>query len=348
MSVLDFLFEGSPPQSIETAATETRTLPAWYQEYLRGIMGKATAVAGEEYQPYDQPRIAPLTEDQLRAQQLARDTLGIGGNTASTAVDVANRAVAPFDPAQVEQYMNPYTDNVVNRIGVLAQRNLSENLLPAVNTTFTGAGQFGSSRHGDFTARAVRDANESALNAQAQALQSGYQGALGQYEAARGREIDAASRLGTLASRQQQLAGADVAQLEAVGRQNRDVDQANLNLAYQDFLEQRDYPREQVGFLSNVIRGVDPGGTTTRVGDQVPQIFQPSPIGQIAAGAGAIGALSDLFAAKGGHVKAGGKGVTVRRPGGGVERYAYGGLAGASSRRRKRRANRSGGLAYVA
>jgi hypothetical protein len=32
--------------------------------------------------------------------------------------------------------------------------------------------------------------------------------------------------------------------------------QAHLDLAYKDFLEQRDYPKEQVQFLSNVLSGV--------------------------------------------------------------------------------------------
>ncbi|MCA3698926.1 MAG: hypothetical protein IOB84_03925, partial [Brevundimonas sp.] len=74
----------------------------------------------------------------------------------------------------VGDYMSPYTSRVVDEIARRGGRNLTENLLPGVNATFTGAGQFASDRHHEFTNRAVRDANESILGQQSQALESGY------------------------------------------------------------------------------------------------------------------------------------------------------------------------------
>ena len=44
--------------------------------------------------------------------------------------------------------------------------------------------------------------------------------------------------------------------LEQIGKDITGRDQAGLDLAYQDFVRQRDYPREQLQFLSSVLRGV--------------------------------------------------------------------------------------------
>jgi hypothetical protein len=41
-----------------------------------------------------------------------------------------------------------------------------------------------------------------------------------------------------------------------VGARERAMQQANLDLAYQDFLKQEQYPQEQIKFLSDVLQGV--------------------------------------------------------------------------------------------
>jgi hypothetical protein len=41
-----------------------------------------------------------------------------------------------------------------------------------------------------------------------------------------------------------------------VGAKERAMQQANLDLAYQDFLKQEQYPQEQIKFLSDVLQGV--------------------------------------------------------------------------------------------
>lgn len=70
---------------------------------------------------------------------------------------------AAYNPTQQQQYMNPYTQDAANEVMRLSNQNLMENVLPGVNSTFTGAGQFGSSRNADFENRAIRD-NQTSLN----------------------------------------------------------------------------------------------------------------------------------------------------------------------------------------
>ena len=71
--------------------------------------------------------------------------------------------VAQYDAADMQKFMNPYTQNVINANNQQSNQNLQENIMPGVNSTFTGGGQFGSTRNSDFLNRAIRD-NQQTLN----------------------------------------------------------------------------------------------------------------------------------------------------------------------------------------
>jgi len=258
MADLSYLFGSKTPSSVTGTITDTgTTLPAWLQEYTRGLASQATAVAGQEYQPYQTPtnattygedagRIAGFTPAQLQAQQAVQANQGSYQpylNTASQTV-----------PQAIGQYMSPYTDSVVNRIAQLGQRNLTENLLPQVNSTFTGVGQFGSTRSSDFTNQAVRNANESILGQQASALESGYQNAANT-------ALQDLTRQASLGQLQQQLGYQDASMMDTMGQQQQAQMQKNMDLANQDYTNQLNYPKQQLSFLSDIIRGQQVGST---------------------------------------------------------------------------------------
>lgn len=75
--------------------------------------------------------------------------------------------------------------------------------------------------------------------------------------------------------------------LEAIGRAQQGETQAGLDIGYQDFLRQTGQPQEQLGFYSDVLRGLP----VANVGTQDTQGFQSYNPGQQALGAG-LSALS--------------------------------------------------------
>lgn len=77
---------------------------------------------------------------------------------------------AQYDPTKLAQFTNPYVTNVVNANTQQSNQNLFEKILPGVNSTFTGAGQFGSTRNMDFTNRAIRDQQQTLANTNANVL----------------------------------------------------------------------------------------------------------------------------------------------------------------------------------
>jgi len=351
MSVTDFLFNGSPPPSVTNYGTTTANIPQWLSDYTQGLLAKGNAVAAEPYQVYGGPRLADFTTAQrdafaaTRAQQGAftptlNQGIGAVGQATQTsgfqaASPTLNQAVGmspmagamPYlgaagqaAPGVIDQYMSPYQDAVVNRVGDLAARQLREKLMPQVSDTFVRAGQFGSSRMQEATGQALRDVQESALAAQSDLLNKGYQGALGAAQEDMKRQaqigqtignlglqqqqnlgqlgqvqgnlqnvsnqnlISAGQQLGALGRIGQQMGYTDTAALETIGQQQQGLNQRNLDVAYQDFLAQRDYPKTQLGFLSNLVRGQPYSQTTNTASTGPASTYQPSGLAQILGG----------------------------------------------------------------
>lgn len=206
---LEFLFNGAPPQSVTASMASQSGLPDWYQEYLRGIAGKATEVAGQGYQQYPGQRLAGFNQDQQNSFDTVRQSqggwqpmlqgalgaasqalptasafLGAGAQYGDAAVgqagqagQQANQAVAGSAPQWTnnwQQYMSPYTSGVVNEIARLGNQNLNENVLPGINNSFIGNGGFGSTRNAEMIGRGIRDSQRDITGAQSMALQQGY------------------------------------------------------------------------------------------------------------------------------------------------------------------------------
>lgn len=273
----------------------------------------------------------------------------MGYNPSAAGQPFLNQASQTWDQNAANSYMSPYMSNVTDEIARLGSRNLTENLLPGVNDTFTGAGQFGSSRHADFTGRAVRDANESILGAQSQALQSGYgqaqnafntdqsrlaglgstagalagqtqagltnigqlQGQLAGSQAANqlavgsglgnlgiansASQLAAGQGLGNLATQQQGNQLRDSAALEAVGQTQQGQTQNNLNTAYQNWLDERDYNKNNVSWLNSQLQGIQVPTSSSQTYTGPGNAYQPSPLAQIAQGVGTYGALKNVI-----------------------------------------------------
>ena len=308
MSVVDFLFEGQAPSPVTLTGSQTTQLPEWYTQYTTDMLGRAQAVAGLPYAQYQGPRIAGFTPTEQAGFQATKEAAGayepflgeagaaLGEAGATSALGAAQpflKAASTTFPEAVSAYMNPYTQNVVNQIAEQGVRQLQEKYLPAVGEEFIKAGQFGvgpgSTGMGEFGARALRDVQEAVLAEQSKALQAGYGQAADIYGADVGRMAtlagtagqlglgdikalqDLAGRYGELGTTGQALGLKGAEAVTGVGTAEREMQQANLNLAYQDFLRQQGYPAEQVKFLGNVLSGVQLPKTEITTSQQIPR-----------------------------------------------------------------------------
>lgn len=154
---------GLQQQAMSTASGLTGSLGSIYQSALNAIGGSPSggggggfsASAGGGGYGFDPSKLKAYTPDVDKSK-------------------METSTGAWINPGVASSYMSPYTTGVIDRIAQLGQRNLQENLLPGINSTFTGAGQFGSTRNANFNNRALRDTQEAILGEQAKALEQGY------------------------------------------------------------------------------------------------------------------------------------------------------------------------------
>lgn len=277
MSIMDFIFGSGDP-----AVSETKVAP-YIEGLSEDVIARLRDLMGQDYQPYGEQRIADFTPDQQAAFELTREGIGAFRPYYDEAADLA-RSSYGFDQDRFDTFMNPYVGQVVDEIGRLGTERLMEDMLPGVNTTFTGAGQFGSSRHADFTNRALRDNAREVMGQQAQALASGFQDQMGAYQTDQAKQFSTGQYLGNLGTNWQAATGQDAAALQGIGGMQQALDQSNLDLAYSDFLTQQQWPYEQLGFASDIMSGVPSSSS------QITQQESGNPLNQvIGAGMGIAG-----------------------------------------------------------
>lgn len=127
--------------------------------------------------------------------------------------------------------------------------------------------------------------------------------------------LSAAERLGQLGTASQAADLQRISAQQAAGAQQQALQQQKLDTAYQQATEQRDWEKNQLGFLSGLIRGT-PFSTSQLQTQSAPGSSTASQLASI--GLGAYG-LSSLLGKKAGGAIKGYAG------GGSVEGYAYGG-----------------------
>lgn len=286
-------------------------LPEWYTQYAQNLLGRAMAASEEPYKPYGMARIAGFQPEQEQAFSTYKQNIGSYQPYISAAAQGLTQGTQSFTaPGVAQQYMNPYIQNVVSGIGSTAARNLAENILPQINRTFVGGGTFGGSRSQEFVNRAVRDTQAAALAEQNKAMQAGYDTAANLYNTEQSRRITAAPYMSAIGEQLQSQQMKDVAGLEQIGAQRQNLAQQSADLAYQDFMAQRDYPFTQLQKVASI--GGSPSGTGSTTVNTAPG---PSTLGQLGGvlgstvgligatgGFGSGGWLTNLFKAEGGEI----------------------------------------------
>lgn len=297
----DLLNTSGVPLAPYASTTET-VLPDWYTNYAMGVLSNQQAVSGTPYTTYTGPRIADFTPDQQAGFEATRAAAGsfapaldmaggalstvAGMPSASTAAQPYLTASGALAPEVVGGYLDPYMTNVTDRIAALGNRNLTENLLPAIGDQFVGAGGYGGSRQAEAIGRAVRETQEGITSQQLGALSQGYQSSLGAAQTDLSRlgslastagnlrasdvssGISTAGALSDLGARTQGLGLAGAGALRDVGQAQQALDQQNLDVAHQDFLRQQGWDQTQIDALSRTLAAVKPAvpSTTLRQG----------------------------------------------------------------------------------
>ena len=311
----------------------TTTIPDYAKPYVEELLGSAQGLTDINQNPYMQymgDRVAQFTPLQQQSYENAglmqtapqlQDASAMAGQAGLGALNTQYTydpyKAQQFTGANVEQYMNPYMQNVVERQQQDAQRQ-SQIASQAQQAQAARSGAFGGS--GDYLMRGQAAGNLARQKGdiQAQGLNNAYTQAMNQFNTSQGQNQAAAQ----LNAQQQQfgaglgLQGLQTANQAATnlanigqtqygqnmgilgmqnqfgGQQQQQV-QNVLNNQYGDFLSAQNHPYKQLGFMSDMLRGLPLTQQSQSMYGQAPSMVQQ------VAGLGITGKALGAFAGGG-------------------------------------------------
>ena len=257
---------------------------------------------------------------------------GMGSLGAARQAGMAGQqyAMGATDPRTTQAYMSPYMQNVVDYQKSQALRDYQMGQ-PMMQAKATGQGAFGGNRLALQQSEAQRGLMSQLQGIEATGAQSAFQnaqqaqqyganlGLQGQQAAMQGygQAGQAASTLGGLGTAQLGAQQGIIGTQAAQGAAQQAQEQQKINQSIQDYAIQQQYPLMQLGFMSNMLRGLPMQAQTTQLYQAQPTTMQQG-IGLLGAGASLMGAQGR---AGGGEIKEMAEGGITSVPG-----YKYGTL----------------------
>ena len=263
-----------------STSTQSVQIPPEVLARYNAVNKRAEEAASQPFQEYsNDPNafVAPINTTQqtginqtLNASQQAQPYFD-----AATGMTAAGSGAVNPDQLQTAQYMNPYTQNVVDATTAALQQQQGQQLSQQ-QTQAIKSGAFGGNRSG--LERAVLQGQQGLATAQAISplYQRGYEQALATAVQQQGVNLGAQQANQTrLLQGGQQLAGLGAAAqtaglqganaVQQAGATQQQTTQAGLGALYNQWLQKQGYPYQQAQFLANIAEGTGSlsGSTTT-------------------------------------------------------------------------------------
>jgi hypothetical protein len=200
--------------------------------------------------------------DMSGLQKLALDYAGQGIGSympfLQGAGDLYGQTTAKFDPRSYQQFMDPYTEEVlkqqyadIGRLGDQQQKNLADSAIQA--------GAFGGGRQAIGSAEIGRNVLDQQARTGSQLRSQGFQQAMGSamsdFQNRMGRLGSAAGGLASLGASIPSLKQQELGFLFDMGTKQQAQQQAGLDALYQNQLKQQMEPYQRLGFLSDIFQG---------------------------------------------------------------------------------------------
>ena len=238
-----------------------------YEAYYKQQMGSTGG--------YQQglPTIAPLTADQLAANQGLRGLVGSQDALRQEGVDLTRGTTRQYTPSgkPIEEYMSPYLRTALDAQKQQAQRQYERTAVPQFEAEAVAAGGMSGlgSRAGVEAAERATGQNMLLANIEASGQQKAYEAAVEaqlqdqkqdqmMFKNQLARETDAAAALGASASNIYKGKASEYGLLSQMGKEGQQFDERNLEDAERRRLEEYNFPLKQLNTYATGIAGVTP------------------------------------------------------------------------------------------
>lgn len=271
--------------------TQRNELPQFLEDAYKSLTQQATAVTDPsvKYMPYGGQRLAPLTTEQQAGRQLAFQGAQAFQPDLQQARGLTSLSTAPITGQDINYYMNPFQQQVTSNV-LDEMRRRSDIEGQRTSDAAVRAGAFGGSRYGIQEAERMRNLRDQQSRTAADLARQNYQQALGAAQSQKAQQLSGGQQFSNLAGQQMNLQQQGISGLNQAGMQGQQQLQRGMDIAYQDFLRQQQFPYTQAATFSNLLSGVPAAQMTTAYSQQPGPSMAQQLAGLGMAGAGMYGA----------------------------------------------------------
>ena len=144
MSWLSSFFGFDDKPTPPTVVQQTSKIPEELAPFVKEILGEAqTLYAAQKergYDPYTGETIAPLTSEELEAQEGLKGLVGTTTPYLQEALDVYRTGAEKFTPEAAQEYMSPYQRAVTDIEKREAQKVFERDIMPRFEKQAVAAG----------------------------------------------------------------------------------------------------------------------------------------------------------------------------------------------------------------
>jgi len=228
-----------------TTTVSQTAIPDWQQGQVQANEQLATSLAAQPYPNYQGQLIAGFSPLQQQGMQMTQDASTSQQPYQQGANSLINQSAQAWSPQTAQQYMSPYAQAAlapqIQALGIQQAQNANQ-----IGAQATRAGAFGDAQYGNEQALNNFFAGQNLNNLEQQGMNQAYNTGLGAYQQQQGQELQAGNALGNLGGQVQQtgLTGANA--VFGAGTQQQQLNQSQLTEAYQNFMNQVNWPYQQL------------------------------------------------------------------------------------------------------
>ena len=237
------------------------TTPSQMKPYVDQVLQDTQALyerrLAQGYQPYQGQTIAGFTPEEVASQEGLKGLIGTQAPLQQEALNLARGTDREFTADTAQQYMSPYLRTALDAQKAQAQRQYESVQQPQFEAAAVAAGGMSGLGSRAAVQAAEMDSNQQRMLADIEAAgqQQAYESAAQLFQDQTSRERQAASQISTAAPNIYKANVQDMGLLSQIGEDKRGLAQGVLDEAYSKYIEQEQFPEQQLARYQSSIYG---------------------------------------------------------------------------------------------
>ena len=237
------------------------TTPSQMKPYVDQVLQDTQALyerrLAQGYQPYQGQTIAGFTPEEVASQEGLKGLIGTQAPLQQEALNLARGTDREFTADTAQQYMSPYLRTALDAQKAQAQRQYESVQQPKFEAAAVAAGGMSGLGSRAAVQAAEMDSNQQRMLADIEAAgqQQAYESAAQLFQDQTSRERQAASQISTAAPNIYKANVQDMGLLSQIGEDKRELAQGVLDEAYSKYIEQEQFPEQQLARYQSSIYG---------------------------------------------------------------------------------------------